>query len=415
MIYFVTGFLLLCCVAETALLIKDEGIVAGLLASAAQVRAAKGSGAVVRPAFSMICGKVKDRIPVLRRGGYTDDFVHIAFHPSGGLGDYIVSAKIVEELQAAAACRITVFCEHMEYGRAVYTPREGVDVCSYDGFEATRHSYDLALQAEHFIHVRNWNPKRLSALAPHLYQKIDCLCSHWDTVYIPVRQQWWRERLRFAQCEIFGWNRWTELRMGGVFSIEDMHITMPMDEAYRMRWEEMGLANRQYLTFNYGADKMRAEGTQIKLWPKAYYEKLLSELHRCRPGILLVQIGSGSCEKIAGADLYILGQSLELTKWVLAGSAVHIDCEGGLVHLAAQLDTRCVVMFGPTPVHMYGYAQNVNLQAEGCAYCMGFHKDWAYRCLRTGGRAACLERIKPKRVLEACLGIVDEVCTLRKM
>ena len=41
----------------------------------------------------------------------------------------------------------------------------------------------------------------------------------------------------------------------------------------------------------------------------------------------------------AGIDFYVLGESIELTKYILRDSLCHVDCEGGLVHLATQLGT----------------------------------------------------------------------------
>jgi ADP-heptose:LPS heptosyltransferase len=50
---------------------------------------------------------------------------------------------------------------------------------------------------------------------------------------------------------------------------------------------------------------------------------------------------------------------------------MHIDDEGGLVHMATALGTKCAVLFGPTPVGIFGYEQNINICADTCKECFG--------------------------------------------
>ena len=67
-----------------------------------------------------------------------------------------------------------------------------------------------------------------------------------------------------------------------------------------------------------------------------------------------------------------MGESLELVKYVLKGSLLHIDCDSGLVHLATQLGTKCVVLFGQTSVWYFGYEQNINIVSKVCNSCYFF-------------------------------------------
>ena len=401
--------LILCCCLEAILLIKDGGIVASLIASARQVARAKGWIAVIRPAVSMISGKVIDTFKGQKKSIYLDELVHIAFYPSGGLGDYIISAKILEELQTMCRCEIMVFCERMEFGEAIYGFREGVDLRPYDEFEYSRNQYDLALWVEHFIHVKNWDENRISKLAPKLYKSIRYICDNWETLYVNIHEQCFRERIQFERCRTLGLNRYTELRMGEAFTIADRQINIPMHIGDKEQYEKWGLGSR-YITINYGTDVMRKGQKQLKMWPKEYYQKFIELIKERNADIEIVQLGGADAEKISGVDTYILGESLELTKWVLRNAECHIDCEGGLVHLATQLGTKCIVIFGPTPLHMYGYEQNVNLISQTCSNCMGLHGDWAYRCYRSlenGEKPPiCMRSITPQMVCDICVEIL---------
>lgn len=402
-------FLLLCCLLEFILLLKDQGVVAFYMEAVKDIVKSKGWTSVIRPAMSVVVSKVKESFYNLKKSKYHDQCIHIAFFPRGGLGDYIISAKLLEELQSVCESRITVFCEKMEYGEAIYGGREGVELLEGDRFEKERHTYDLALMVEHFVHVKNWNVSRVKELSVELYNSINYICNNWDSLYINIRQQCWRERIQFERCSALGLDRWTELRMGKAFKIEDKNVKIPMDNAYREQVEELGITGR-YITINYGADEMRKNQAQIKMWLKDYYEKFIEQIRKIEPELTIIQLGAINAERIKGADIYMLGKSIELTKWILLNSRCHVDCEGGLVHLATQLNTRCVVIFGPTPMHMYAYSQNINLYDEKCNNCMGLHEDWAYKCYRekmqcTDGML-CMKSIGPDVVCEACCKIL---------
>lgn len=401
--------LIMCCCLEAIVLVKDKGIVESLIKSARQMAKAKGWLAVIRPAISMIVGKVKDIFNSQKKSIYRDEMVHIAFSPSGGLGDYIISAKILEELQTMCRCEITVFCERMEYGEAIYGSREGVNLKLYDEFECNRNQYDLALLVEHFIHVKNWDESRISELAPKLWKSIRYICDNWGVLYVNIQEQYFRERIQFERCRTLGLNRYTELRMGEAFTIIDKRVTIPIHDEYKKQFEKRK-PDSWYITINYGADAMRKGQKQLKMWSEEHYQKLIELIKERNADIKIVQLGGSDAEKIRGADTYILGESLELTKWILKNSECHIDCEGGLVHLATQLGTKCIVIFGPTPLHMYGYEQNVNLISQTCSNCMGLHEDWAYRCYRTLESKEispiCMRDITPQRVCNVCIEIL---------
>ena len=331
---------------------------------------------------------------------FSDQFLHIAFRPTGGLGDYIISAKVLEELQEYGPCKIIVYAEKMAFGKAIYGNRSNVAVESLDKFDWECVKYDIALEIEHFVHVLNWDRARTYKLSPEIYNRLYYIEKKWDKLYVDISQQWWRERIQFERCRILGLNRWTELRMGKAFKIENQKVFIPMSEEFEKKWEKLGLKEKKYITINFGADVMRVGQTQLKLWPKCHLEKFVKIFKEAFPEYLVVQLGSADATKIENADLYVLGKSIELTKWILKKAACHIDCEGGLVHLATQFDTKCVVIFGPTPVHMYGYQNNINLYDEKCNNCMGVHADWAYKCYRKSIKAFCMWNILPEHVLQ---------------
>ncbi len=378
---------------QTWVLWKDKGKAAALLTSAAEMWKAQGIRQVCAAAYSVAEGRIRTVFFRLRGSRHRDGSLHIAFCPTGGLGDYIISARLLEEIRTICPMKVTVFCEKPTYGKAVYGMGEDVRVSGYENFERERWGCDLALYVEHFVHIKNADQKRLKMLSPELYRRVHLIRRHWKRLYVETGEQCYRERVQFERCRTLGLNRWTELRMGGAFQMADQKVRIPMQESYGAMWNRRGMGSKRYITVNYGTDRMRRRGRQVKLWPKTYYERLIRECRKDIPGSAFIQIGDAQAERIAGADLYLLGENLELIKWVLRGAFCHIDCEGGLVHLATQLGTKCIVVFGPTPVHMYAYPQNRNLQSGQCQNCMGLHKDWAYHCFRGEEEAACMRAV----------------------
>lgn len=338
-------------------------------------------------------------IPVNGLDKKPSDRIVIACRLTGGLGDYIIASKFIDEVRSYAPCILDAYCEKMSFGEAVLGQRENVRILPAPGFYGRIAQYDLTMVIEHFIHVYAYSPFRLYHLAPVLYQKVRSLELVWKKLYVPVDFQCYREALHFKRCQLKGYDRWTEMRMGDIFQIEDKKIFIPMDNSYFSRLKELEIAGQVYLTLNYGADTMGQKNRQIKMWPLDYYNKLICLLHSTFPGLKIVQLGLKNSPDMEGADYRIKGESLETIKWILKDSILHVDCEGGLVHLATQLDTTCLVIFGPTPLHMYGYSQNINLVSPKCSGCMGLTPDWAFQCFRGLDEPECIYDITPEQVM----------------
>ena len=335
-----------------------------------------------------------------------DNTLYIAFYPTGGLGDYIISSKLADELMTYGPCKIDVYCENIVFGNAIYSKRKGMRVIPYSMYDESMYNYDIAMKVEHFVHIQSYNAKRIMDLAPELFPKIETIRRDWGDLYLNIDEQCYRERIHFEQMKLLGLNRYTELRMGNTFKIEDCWTDVCLTDDGKARYQEL-LGGKKYITFNYGADAMHSKKKmQIKVWPAEYYEQLWAMLKKEHPEICIVQLGGKKAHKIKNADMYVCGENLETTKWVLKNSICHVDCEGGLVHLATQLKTHCIVIFGPTPLHMYGYPQNTNLINPECNNCMGIHRDWAFECFKEEEKPRCMYGITPQMVFDSIVNVL---------
>ena len=136
------------------------------------------------------------------------------------------------------------------------------------------------------------------------------------------------------------------------------------------------------------------------MWPFDYHVKLNEMLKKAFPNIEVIQIGSKTVKRVPGADRYILGENLETTKIILSNALLHFDCEGGLVHMASQLGTKCFVVFGPTPAWFLGYDNNTNILPLVCGECKSTHCDWFTECFKYS-KPECMYSITPEQVFES--------------
>ena len=346
---------------------------------------------------------------LISQNGKKDDILYISFYPTGGFGDYIISSKLLDEISKIVPCKIDVYCGNVTFGKAAYEGREKVEIFPINTFYSQMWKYDLALKVEHFIHIEKQNANKIAKINPIFMDKLNKLGHGYRTYYPDVEQQWFRENIHFRRCEIKGINRWTELSHEGIFKIEDQKTWIPMREEYKKRLQELGLNEKKYITLNRGADSMGRSKMQTKVWPLEHYNDFVMLFKNQYPDIEIVQVGASGNAKIRGVDKYILGESLEVTKWILKGSILHLDCEGGLVHLATQLDTKCAVVFGPTPKHFYEYPQNINMVYEGCNNCMGTHPEWAFECYKGLSEPECMYKVTPEIVMKNIKSYMDSI------
>lgn len=394
--YYLVSILLFVCCIETIIIILTKGKTIHYIYAAEEMLKCKGFCYTCKYILKTIIGKIYDIVPFYNLNNHGDR-IKIAFYPMGGLGDYIVSACILEEILGLSDyIDVMIFADNDKFANAIYGSRDRVYLDGGNNYELLRHKYDCSIRVEHFIHVDNTNMTKINKIAPTLHTKIQHIIDNWEQWYINVPNQCWRERIHFERCRILGLDRWTELRMMGAFEVSKHKVTIPLNMEYAHVIEDLNLYQEEYITVNYGADTIRRGKTQTKLWELDKYSEFCGIIHSVLPNVKIVQLGIKGTPPIEGCDRYAFDKNLEEVKWILKNAKYHIDCEGGLVHMATQLATKCIVMFGPTPVHMYGYTNNLNVVSSKCNNCMGLHEEWACSCLKN--TTECMDSITAEKV-----------------
>lgn len=95
-----------------------------------------------------------------------------------------------------------------------------------------------------------------------------------------------------------------------------------------------------------------------------YFRSILSGVD-----VPLVQIGGDEDPEVQATTLDARDASLAETATILEKAAGLLAVESGMAHLAAAVGTKAVVVFGPTPVTLFGYPWNVNVSTMDCAPC----------------------------------------------
>lgn len=331
-----------------------------------------------------------------------NDKITIAVSMTGGIGDAIIAKKFICELAAQADydCQIDIYTEKhivdfvtvlyqdVSWTMNVYSCQEQniiVDTCAYDlvirpGYVfAILHRNDNALRKKHYSFAI-----LVEKMVNYLHNE-GLLWSH------PVDNG-----VQFARAKRRGENAYTIYSFGGLLPIKDRRVSIPLlsekGKEYMAFFKRKKISS-PFITINYGGS-MKAENNFSKIWPLEYFCRLTVMIKNKYPNLKIVQLGRKDTPPIDRADLFLAGMDIEFIKYVLRDSLLHIDSESGLVHIASQLETPCLVAFGPTPIHFFGYPHNINVTAGNCHDCCYLDNDFT-KCIRGMKRAECMHALTP--------------------
>lgn len=268
-------------------------------------------------------------------------------------------------------------------------------------YEQNMKKYLLSLSIYDYIQIDFDNIERIKHMHAEFYRRIKLLKKRCQEEQMDSTKPTF---IFFSRALKKQKNCYTVFDYDGVFDISDKSVDIFIDPAYMHKFEALNISN--YITIHYGNNISDTEEYQIaKQWPLGNFSKLIAMLKEKIPAVSIIQLGEKDTVKIDYADQYILGEEIELIEHILKRSLLHIDIEGGLVHLATQLGTRCVVLFGPTPVEYWGYDSNINIKAGKCHNCYGMYTNINV-CARGLKKPECMWSITPEMVaekIEECL------------
>jgi hypothetical protein len=170
-----------------------------------------------------------------------------------------------------------------------------------------------------------------------------------------------------------------------------------------------GLRGERFATIHHGSDKNMsgAGGVQTKNLPVETWQRIVRIMSDA--GLTIVQLGESHEALVDGIHVDMRGRtSLQQTAYILKMASVHVDSEGGLVHLARAMQTRSVVIFGPTPVGFFGYPQNHNIAPPLCGNCWWTTDRWATQCPLETVVPQCMASQSAEFIAERAIELADE-------
>lgn len=271
--------------------------------------------------------------------------------------------------------------------------------------DAGNDNYDLFIVLNRYPDIRRKNMSKIFYFAPELVDFIhNCEKFRLEHInffnYLPVC-----DGMSNYLSEILNKKRIQQPDIYNMFNIsEKFSYELDITEAAKRNFNLWNLSNCKYITIHRGCDDKQSLNS-IKLWPLSYYNSLVKYIKENFPTLQIIQLGINDdrCPAFDNIDLNLVGKtSIEDIKIILKNSLLHIDGEGGFIHLRHALNGGpSVVLFGPTSPLFYGYSENINLRSNGCKYpCEWVINDWQSRCCRGYFKHPCMYALTPEFVFK---------------
>ncbi len=328
----------------------------------------------------------------------------------GGVGDYIVIARYLRDLQACVEPIVfDIYSNRSTLAAWIFASIPGFRV-SYDEaiFSPAESGYSLAMQISQFIVVEDsWMSPRLTTKHPRLARVAQAIRGVRPSIE-PIIAEHPRLDSFLAQKAIFSnRSRRDYLHfMSGLANYGGDAIGIGFSDVARRRH---GLTTRPYVTVHNGYDPnmVVSHVRATKCYP--HFGQVIAMLRESHPGMTFVQIGIHTSEPIGSADMNLIGKTtLPEAAGLIHGAMLHIDNEGGLVHLAAAMGTRSCVVFGPTSARYFGYPGNINVEPSFCGGCWWITETWMNHCPRRFPSARCMTEQPAAVVARAATGLLPQ-------
>jgi ADP-heptose:LPS heptosyltransferase len=337
----------------------------------------------------------------------SDDTLMVAVRLTGGIGDAIVHARILRDLAPLAPnTRFHLFTPSVKACDWIFASNPAVEKV-YDElfFETAKPNYDLIVYLNSFAYYEEEraNLGKIMRLAPELGAALMACRKNrrrWD-VFInhhPMLDG------AFAHTAVScGKNRYNFIYSLLGLTPGPLTLDLSLDNSVA---DLLPSSTGGYITLNTGFDAnfVVSTSTVTKCYPAELWAQVIAGIKAARPDLTIVQIGGKTSVPIDGVDVNLVAKtSLPQAAGVLSRSQLHLDIEGGLVHVAAALGVRSAVLFGPTSVRYFGYPGNLNLSSGFCGNCWWSTERWMETCPQGFGIQKCLTELSPETVVQAVL------------
>lgn len=326
---------------------------------------------------------------------YPKDILRIAIAEGGGIGDALIQSTYIKEIRKLFYNKkiiIDFYChayklfQNFPFIDHTYPYNMGID----------KDKYDVCLISRRFYIVDKLSPK-----TKYYSEKFYNFCLDCKDITDNKLSGEYNDNLYSQYALILGKNR---IEQSNIHNLINVDRYTPC----YMQWslDAFNILNTYNLDQNAYITISRNVGTNDssshpKLWLYEYYNELIKFIKKDYPNIKIVQIGSSDTEKIIkGIDINLVGKTtLEEIKVLLKYAKLHIDIEGGMVHLRHFLYGVSAVIFGPTKPDIFAYDNNINCHSSICPFtCEWVTRNWTKKCINQYRFHICMKDLKPEFV-----------------
>ncbi|MGE5452515.1 MAG: glycosyltransferase family 9 protein [Acidobacteriota bacterium] len=323
----------------------------------------------------------------------------IAFQIAGGMGDHILAARFVRDVtHAAGDIEFDVFCSRPGIAKWIFSDISGCRLIAdrKSNIKILRHEYVGIINAQTFADVI-WENKsetqdRIHTTIKNILANIRISASD---IQLVIKHHPHLDGYLGHYASLKGYRRHNYLHAAAGIVYGGDKLNLPYDNKIFSR---LGLdATEQYITISNGYDEeahSEKGKPATKVYP--YFCEIIKSIKQKYPSIKLVQIGTDTSTPISGIDINLINMtSLQEASALIKNARLHIDNEGGLVHLAAALGTPSAVIFGPTLATYFGYESNLNIAPVVCGGCWWMERTWMTKCVRNEEKPPCMYMQSP--------------------
>ncbi|MDR1943048.1 MAG: hypothetical protein LBQ04_02910 [Endomicrobium sp.] len=328
-------------------------------------------------------------------------FLRIGIAEGGGFGDNLFQLTYIKEIRKMFDMPVIIDFYCLSYTAFQNFPF--IDNCyEYPSSHHKMDLYDVYIISRRFYTIHKFNEEKTKFFSKEFYDFCKDCKNLTDRVFLLGGT----DNLFEQYALLFNKNRLEHPNVHGLLPITRYTPKYcQWDEKNFNILNQLKIENVRYITICRAVNS-KHKNSNPKLWPLHYYNQLIYKIKKHYPYIKIVQVGlSDKFGLMEGVDICLVGKtSLDQIKVILKYSLLHIDGEGGLVHLKNFLNGRSLVLFGPTNPEVFGYEENINLRSSVCKRCCEWvTRDWFNACLRDldAQYPLCMKALTPDIVFDS--------------
>lgn len=348
---------------------------------------------------------------------YSNRKLKIAVIFYGGMGDFIIGKNWLYHLNSMFGIgreEIKVLCSESEIStlRNLFSDCEwisGIESIDYSDSNLVGDGFDLALRFCIFPYVQSMADEVVSYINPKLYEYADGVREFGLKNYVPgffASPHFYKTVGKlFADYPEKKYH--SHFDVLGNLGIGDEYLCkIPIADGTDYL-KELGVSSGKFITLDTGLNREYSRKPNTRAWKIADWNELALLLKKKYPNTKVIQIGLKiSDEDDIEADLNLNGKTdLEQVKILMKNALLHVDYDGGLIHLRHVLKGGpSVVLYGPSADAVHNYPENISVQANVCKPCEWTSPDWLSNCPKGYSYPKCMEAITPQMVMDRIEG-----------